>query len=407
MSDSTSILDLPVPIFVNDTEGLDPLAVQAAMVSAFQAAANRTLYPAQLEQLLINLYAYRETLVRNAIQAAALQNLLAFATYPIIDYLGQLVGCYRLNAQPATCVLQFTLANVLTVSYTIPVSTQVGTADGAMVFSPLTPLIIPAGATVGTVPGVATTPGAAGNGYLAGQVNVLLGGNALIGNVINTTTTSGGGDSETDAHFRNRIQAAPNQYTTTGPSGAYRYFALSADPTIVDASIPPTPTPGTVYIYVLIGPIVTQPASSPNTAAIASPAVIAEVQNACSALTVRPLCDTVVVAAVSEVDYTVTATIMIYNNIAQTLVQPLVVEAAAILMSNLCNTVQQDIVPSQWVAALSVYGVYGVDITLTATIVGSGPMTPTADGRYVLTAGQWANCTSITYNYVTVPELLV
>src|ERR1700738_4810747 len=122
---------LPPPVFVNDPDGLDPNLILADMMAGFEAAAGRTLQPAQVERLLINLYAYRESLVRNAIQYAGEQNLLAYANFPMIDYLGQLLGVTRLQAQGATSVLQFTLAYALTVSFTIPAGTQVGTNDGA------------------------------------------------------------------------------------------------------------------------------------------------------------------------------------------------------------------------------------------------------------------------------------
>ena len=64
------IPNLPPPTFINDADGLSPNLILADMVAAFQAAAGRTLQPAQVERLLINLYAYRESLVRNAIQYA-------------------------------------------------------------------------------------------------------------------------------------------------------------------------------------------------------------------------------------------------------------------------------------------------------------------------------------------------
>src|ERR1700684_854587 len=92
---------LPPPGFVSDADGLDPNFILADMVTAFQAAAGRTLQPAQVERLLINLYAYRESLVRNAIQYAGEQNLLAYAAFPMLDYLGQLLGVTRLAAQGA------------------------------------------------------------------------------------------------------------------------------------------------------------------------------------------------------------------------------------------------------------------------------------------------------------------
>ena len=63
-------VDLPVPLFVNDADGLNPQLVLNDMIAAFESATGRTLYPAQVEQLLINIYAYRESLLRNAPPAA-------------------------------------------------------------------------------------------------------------------------------------------------------------------------------------------------------------------------------------------------------------------------------------------------------------------------------------------------
>ncbi len=105
------IPSLPPPIFVNDVDGLDPNNILADMIAEFESASGRILQPAQVERLLINLYAYRESLVRNAIQFAAEQNLLAFASFPMIDYLGQLLSVSRLASQPAVTTIQFTLTD--------------------------------------------------------------------------------------------------------------------------------------------------------------------------------------------------------------------------------------------------------------------------------------------------------
>ena len=115
----TVIPSLAPPVFVNDADGLDPNLILSDMIAEFEAAAGRTLQPAQVERLLINLYAYRESLVRNAIQYAGQQNLLAFASFPMIDFLGQLLGVTRLPSQPALTTIQFTLVNALTVPLTI------------------------------------------------------------------------------------------------------------------------------------------------------------------------------------------------------------------------------------------------------------------------------------------------
>src|ERR1700678_739864 len=136
----SGIPTLTAPVFVDHADGLDPHLILVDLVAAFQAAAGRPLQPAQVERLLINLYAYRESLVRNAIQYAGQQNLLAFAAFPMLDYLGQLLSVVRLPAQGASTTLQFTLANTLGISYTIVAGTVVGTNDGQFVFATATDL---------------------------------------------------------------------------------------------------------------------------------------------------------------------------------------------------------------------------------------------------------------------------
>lgn len=398
-------VDLPTPSFVNDTDGLNPQLVLNDMISEFEIATDRTLYPAQVEQLLINLYAYRETLVRNAIQACGLSNLLAFAAYPMLDYLGEYLDCPRLPPQPATTIEQITLTGPQVGSTTIAAGTQIGTSDGAFVFATTQNLIIPAGATVGTVAAACTTSGSGANGYLAGQVNILLGSNPLIASVTNTSTTADGSDGEPsttagDNHYRTRIQAAPNNLTTAGPSNQYRSLALDVSSTIVDAQVPTTPTtPGTVHVYILTGPVA-QPAASPNSGGIASGSLLSAVSAALSAQTVRPLCDTVVVSPVTEVDYTVTGSITLFANADYATLAAGITAAAQQMALLLAANIQQDIVNNAWATALTLAGVYDVNITLAANIGGT-PLTPTADGSFVLAVGQWANCTAINLTIVS------
>ncbi|MFZ2062748.1 MAG: baseplate J/gp47 family protein [Candidatus Binatus sp.] len=374
------ILSLPPPVFVNDADGLDPNLILADMIAEFEAAAERTLQPAQVERLLINLYAYRESLVRNAIQYAAEQNLLAFASFPMLDYLGQLLSVTRLASQPAVTTLQFTLTGALTVPFTIPAGTQAGTSDGQFAFATTATIVLAAGATIASVAAAATAPGAGANGYLAGQVNVLLNPNALIASVTNTSTTTGGSAPETDDHLRTRIQAAPNQFSVAGPIGAYRFFAIGADPSIVDAQVV-SPAPGSVNVYVLTGPVTQQPSPAPNTVGVANSALLAKVAAELNADTMRPLTDTVNVLAVTEVDYQVTATVTLYSDADPTATITAATTAVQELALELAAKIQRDIVPSQIIAALSVAGVYGVALS-------SPTLTP-------LTAGQWANCTMI------------
>ena len=385
----SGIPSLPPPVFVNDSDGTDPNLILADMISTFEASAGRTLQPAQVERLLIDLYGYRESLVRNAIQYAAQQNLLAFAAFPMIDYLGGLLGVTRLSAQPALTTLQFTLTEVLTIEYVVAAGTQVGTGDGLFAFATDAALVIMPGAVSGTVGATATVAGPGGNGYLAGQVNILLNPSALLSGAANTNTTSGASAPETDDHLRVRIQAAPNQFSAAGPVGAYRFFALGVDSSIIDVRVI-TPAPGSVSVYVLTGPMTVQPAASPNTVAIAGPALLAEVQAALDAETVRPLTDTVTALAVTEVDYQINGTLTLYSDADPTLTMVAANTAATQFAIELAAEIQRDIVPSQIVAALSVPGVY--EVTLASPVYTQ------------LTAGQWANCTTITLAQTVISE---
>lgn len=54
----------------------DPAQITSEMIAQYEEASGKKLYPAQAERLLIDLFAYRENLVRIAIQEAAKQNLV-------------------------------------------------------------------------------------------------------------------------------------------------------------------------------------------------------------------------------------------------------------------------------------------------------------------------------------------
>jgi phage-related baseplate assembly protein len=374
------------PRFLVDADGLDVTSIVNDMVSEYENITGRVLQPAQVERLYVNFAAYRESLVRQAIQYTGEQNLLAFANFPALDFLGGLWGIARLPAQPATTVIQFTLGSALTVALTIPQATPIGSADGQTVWLTNEQLTIPAGSTTGTVIATCQTAGTIGNGYLTGEINVLLTPNAQISGITNTVQSNGGADYETDDHLRTRIQAAPNEVSTAGPAATYRFFALSVNPSIIDAEVV-SPAPGQVAVYILIGPV-TEPAASPNSSAIAGSTLLGQVLAALSADTVRPLTDTVSVYAVTEVDYSITATVTLYADADPTSSEAAAQTAAQLFAQNNSNRVGRDIILSQLVAALMVAGVYEVVLT-----------SPSADIINSTGNGLWANCTSINLTF--------
>ena len=250
-----------------------------------------------------------------------------------------------------------------------------------MLVASLTNATITAGAASVTVNAMATVPGSGGNSFLPGQINILLSPSGVLSGAVNTSTSSGGSTTESDDHLRARIQAAPNQYSSAGPAGAYRFFALGVDPSISDVQVASS-APGTVSVYVLTGPVTVQPAAAPNATAIADPALLSRVQTALDSDKVRPLTDTVVTSAVNEVDYQINAIVTLYSDADPNLTMSAAASAAQQFAIGVASKIQRDIVPSQIIAALSVPGVYEVTLN--------------SPGYTQLSAGQWANCTIIT-----------
>src|ERR1700728_920421 len=95
------------PSFLTDADGLNVTAIVNDMIALYEQITGRQLQPAQVERLYINFSAYRESLVREAIQYTGEQNLLAFSDYPALDFLGQLLGVIRLLSQPASTSILF------------------------------------------------------------------------------------------------------------------------------------------------------------------------------------------------------------------------------------------------------------------------------------------------------------
>lgn len=91
---------------------------------------------------------------------------------------------------------------------------------------------------------------------------------------------------ERDADYVRRILLAHDAWSTAGSREAYIYYALSASPLVKDASAT-RPLPGLIQVYIL----------SREEGATASPALIETVLSALNGEQVRPLSDTVQVAA--------------------------------------------------------------------------------------------------------------
>ncbi|WP_179228610.1 baseplate assembly protein [Leptolyngbya ohadii] len=339
--------NLSRPNFINRS----PDTVEAEIIALWEAIAQKPLFPAQAERLLLNLITYREALLRMGIQYAAEQNLVNYATGTNLDQLGELVATPRLAAAAATTTLQFTkLANFLNSSVVVPSGTLITTASG-IVFSTNSSLTIGVGTSSGTVLATCTTPGITGNGFTTNQVSQFFS-TPIVGilSIGNTSTTSGGADIETDDRYRARVKLAPERFSVAGSVGAYRFYTLSVSQTIIDASVL-QPARGQVKVYPL------------TSTGAPSQALLNQVTAALTPDTVRPLTDDVEVLAPTADNYSIVASLTVLTTADPAIVLANATAAANAYIAERRSKLGNDIVRSQIIAALSVAGVKEVSLT--------------------------------------------
>lgn len=155
---------------------------------------------------------------------------------------------------------------------------------------------------------------------------------------------------ESDERFRQRIQLAPESYTTAGSVGAYTFHALSASALVKSVGVT-SPNPGEVLVTVL---------STEGTGVPDGP-LLAAVTAALGAEDVRPLTDQVTVQAVTLVDYAISAELRIADG-PDVAVVLAAAEAAATAYVAAANTVGGQVTVSGLHAALTVEGVLKVDL---------------------------------------------
>lgn len=290
-----------LPVFVER----DPAVIMTESKAQLEQILKRELQPAQVEQLMLQFIVYRETLLLERFNAGMRQMLYQFSTAPVLDYVAALVAVERLPSASAGCTVRFALVPGHG-GVVIPAGTRVAAADGQTFESDHDYLTFPPSVNYIDVRVVATTPGKTANNYAPGAINKILDPLAFVSTVQNIDTTGGGSDVETDEQLRARIKLAPSQFSTAGSRGSYEFHAKSANSAITDVSIS-SPVPGTVLIVPL-----TASGDTPQQ-------VINDIYAVCNGERVRPLTDTVIVAAAKRRDYEIILNVVLFEDMnAQT-----------------------------------------------------------------------------------------
>jgi len=339
---------LPAPQIFNT----DSTALKAQLVTWFEAKTRRTLYPMQVEMLLIDMLAYVWSLLSIEGQAAHVQRYVTLADPPWLQQLGAQPGIETpmLQATYAKTVLQFTLAALLAVDTIVPQGTRASAGSDATTFLTDAPLTIPAGQISGQVGATASQTGSAATGLLNSQISVLLDPIAGVANVANIGTTIGGTDPETPDAYRLRLANALEKATISGQRMGYIEHTLAISGDLVDvAALRPQPCYIDIYPLTATGP--------------ASPALLQEIKTTLDQLQANellPMGDLVTVKPPVPVVLNFTATVVATSDPAGTTIAAQT--AAMALIKSWSQALSGRVVPEDIRAAIkTVIGVVNVE----------------------------------------------
>lgn len=355
---------LPEPNFIER----DPDKITNEWIALYEEKTGKKLQPAQIERLLIDVGAYRESLLRIKIQEVAKANLLNYAPVEVLEHLGELVGVKKLEGKPSQTIFKFITNEVLEKDYVIPKNSEIETDDGEYIFVTDKDAVIKVGELFAEVSGTCKTTGTETNNYEIGSVNNLLTPLDYIESVYNTKITYGGTDEEDIESLRERIRLAPESFSNAGSEGAYKFHTLSSHQDITDVAVM-SEVPGVVEIYPLT--------KNGNP----TQEIIDIISEYLSDEKVRPLTDKVIVHEPEKIDFTINAKLILYIDSDLDSVQKIVNECLEKYKKEMASKLGKDIVPTQIVALLnSIYGVYKVELQ--------------SPEYRVLTKKQWANLES-------------
>lgn len=361
----------------------DPDLVVAGLVTRYESLTGKRLQPGQIERLEFNSVAYRISLLLNAINETANSCLIAFATGVTLEALAELMGVTRLPASAAQCTVRFDLVPGHG-DLVIDKGIRIQSIDGLVVFTTLEDTAALTGDDYKDVVCECTKTGVAGNGYILDRINILLDPRPYITYAANIDTTAGGNDEESDEALRERVRLAPSVFSVAGPTDAYKFWARSAHPSIVDVAVtigheltPPYDIiPGQVDIFPLLK----------NNAPLTTPIEDA-IFAACNAEKTRPLTDTVLIKDPVQVDYVIEVELTIFDDAVSATELAAVTAAMEAYRDARKDKLAIDVVRTQLIAAAHTSGIYSVDL-----------IEPAAD--VVVNESSFTNCTAITVTVV-------
>ena len=273
----------------------DPEKKLAEVIARYEEKTGETLMPGDEHYIFLAQQVQVWADLIEELNYTANRNLLRYMDGELLDEYGGQFDVPRLAAKHATVKLKFQLMAALSFDVTIPSGVRV-TPDGQLNFIVLEDAVIEAGDTAVEVGAIAEEAGSKYNGFLPGQIQNIVDVN-LVGNidsVTNITTSVGGSDVESDAHYRERIPMMWESISTCGSKEGYEYWARGSSPVIVDVEAVSN-ADSEITLYVLM-----QNADTP------SQEILDSVLSATSAKKRRPLTDHVQAQGATQKSYNIT-----------------------------------------------------------------------------------------------------
>lgn len=278
----------------------DAQSIYNSVIDSLMDEVNEPLYPGDERRIFAEALVMVLVSVYNDLNDAAQQRTLRHARGYVLDAIGEMRNTNRLKPSAASDMFRFSVAAAQSSNIVIPKGTRI-TPDGSVYFATDAAAVLQAGDLYVDVRATCTTNGEEYNGLAAGQVNVIVDLIPYIATVSNLNGTGGGDNGEPypweddgtgDDRYRERIKLATAAYSVAGPAAAYRYFALSANPNIIDVEID-SPSGNVIDIYALM-----------KGGKIPTAKEIAEIQAAFPD-DVRPMTDVVTVKAPTQETYSI------------------------------------------------------------------------------------------------------
>lgn len=206
------------------------------VITMLESGVSEPLYPGDERKIFGEALVPLFVSMYNAVNDAARQKSLRHARGDVLDALGERVGVTRIAPTEATTVLRFSMISPVDENVIIPEGTR-ATSDNTRYFATTNAAVIEVGALYVDVEAVSVGGGSEFNDIPIGAINALVDMTAYIDTVSNIEVTAGGGDEEDDDSLRERIRVAPSKLSTAGPVNSYKYWAMSADESIIDVTV--------------------------------------------------------------------------------------------------------------------------------------------------------------------------